>query len=116
MVLVYNAHEGLTALDVYSGAARWTLPGANLGAGICWATDGAGNAYIGGYYGPDPVAIDARGNVKWRSDSQGSFWLYRIDLNGGELVCRYDAMDGDPDRAGAVIFDLNGNLIRKVYD
>ena len=29
-------------------------------------------AFIGGYYGPDPMVIDVYGHVKWRADSQAA--------------------------------------------
>ena len=115
-VMVYNTEKGLAALDVRTGKERWVLRDADLGAGISWATDGAGNTYIGGYYGPDPVCVDARGQVKWRSDSQGCYWLYNIECAGNELVCTYDVMDGDHDKGGRVIFGMDGTLLRKEYD
>ena len=116
MVMVYNAEAGLTALDFVTGETRWTLAGAGLGASISHATDGEGNTYIGGYYGPDPVCIDVYGNVKWRSDSEGCYWLYHMELVEEELVCTYDVMDGNHDQQGRVIFGLDGTMNRKEYE
>ena len=113
MVMVYNSEKGLSALDIVSGEVRWTLTDAELGGGISHAVDGEGNTYIGGYYGPDPVCIDANGKVKWRSDSQGCYWLYRMEIAGDELVCTYDVLDGDHDRQGEVVFGLDGALLSK---
>ena len=113
MVMVYNAQKGLYALDVANGKERWSLVDENLGAGISWAVDQEGNIYIGGYYGPDPVCINMNGNVKWRSDSDGCYWLYKIEITGGELVCSYDIMDGDHDSPGTVTFGMDGTLLKK---
>ncbi len=116
MVMVYNAETGLTALDYVTGEMRWSLADADLGASISHETDGKGNTYIGGYYGPDPVCIDVYGNVKWRSDSEGCYWLYNMELVDEELVCTYDVMDGNHDKQGRVIFSLDGTMIRKEYE
>ena len=115
MVMVYNAETGLTALDYVTGEIRWSLADADLGASISHETDGEGNTYIGGYYGPDPVCIDVYGNVKWRADSEGCYWLYSMELVDEELVCAYDVMDGDHDQQGRVIFSLDGKMMRKEY-
>ena len=117
MVMVFNAQKGLTALDADTGDVRWTLSDAdvNLGASISHAVGADGTMYIGGYYGPDPVAIDANGGVRWRSDSEGCYWLYRVQLEGSRLRCWYDVMDGNHDKEGQVLFDLNGKLVEKAY-
>ena len=115
MVMVYNAETGLTALDYVTGEKWWSLADADLGASISHETDGKGNTYIGGYYGPDPVCIDVYGNVKWRADSEGCYWLYSMELVDEELVCAYDVMDGDHDAQGRVIFSLDGKMMRKEY-
>ena len=115
MVMVYNAQQGLAALDLVTGEARWRVA-RDLGGGVCWAVDGSGNTYIGGYYGPDPVAIDAWGNVLWEADSQGCYWLYFMELREDGLWCWYDVMDGDHEQSGEVIFDADGALVEKRYD
>ena len=116
MVMVYNAQKGLTALDIATGETRWTLEDANLGAGITWAVGDDGTAYIGGYYGPDPVAIDVHGNVLWRSDAGDCYWLYEMTVANDTLVCRYDMMDGDAEGAGTVVFSLDGELLERKVD
>ena len=112
LVMVSNSQKGLTALEVASGKERWSLD-ENVGASISWAVDKEGNTYIGGYYGPDPVCINMNGNIIWRSDSKGCYWLYNIEIVGDELVCSYDIMDGDHDSPGTVTFGLDGTLLKK---
>ena len=70
LVALYNVDEGLWALDGLTGEERWFLSteDAGLGGGICVAVDENGTMYIGGYDGPDPVAISMDGRVLWRSD------------------------------------------------
>ena len=116
MVMVYNAESGLTALDFFTGSPCWELENANLGAGNSWAVADDGTTYIGGYYGPDPVAIDPSGSVLWRADSEGCYWLCFMELREDGLWCWYDVMDGDHDQSGEVIFALDGRLLEKRYD
>lgn len=116
MLLVYNAEKGLTALDIATGETRWTLADTRLGASISRAVGDDGTAYIGGYYGPDPVAIDVNGNVLWRADSGDCYWLYEIAIADDTLVCRYDMMDGDDAGPGTVVFSLDGKLLEKRVD
>ena len=100
LVLVYNSETGLTALDFASGVVRWVVtPGdANLGASVSCAVGPDGTAYIGGYYGPNPVAISAAGKVLWHADpkSDDVFWLYELNLlDENVLAAHYDyAFDG----------------------
>ena len=109
--------EGLTALDADNGDVRWVLPESeiHLGAGNSHAVGEDGTAYIGGYYGPDPVAVDANGNVLWQSNSDGCYWLYEIQLVNDELHGLYDAMGDDHDGPGEVVFDLNGALLGRFF-
>ena len=116
MVMIYNAEQGLTALDFFTGEVCWEVTGESLGAGNSWAVSDDGWTYIGGYYGPDPVAIDPSGNVRWRADSQGCYWLYMMEARDDGLWCWYDVMDGDHEQSGEVIFGLDGMLLEKRYD
>ncbi len=79
LVMLYNAQQGLAAIDASNGSVRWLLSNdvQNLGAGLCHAVvPGNGIMYIGGFHGPDPVAIDANGNVLWQADSgSDATWL-----------------------------------------
>ncbi len=114
MVLVYNAMDNLlTALEPFDGGVIWQKD-IDLGASNTWATSGEGIAYIGGYYGPDPVAVDYNGNVLWRADSGDCAWLYEMELDGDRLICTYDLMDNGG--SGRIIYDLDGNLLEKHYD
>ena len=117
MVLVYNAMEHkLTALEPFDGGVIWQVD-INLGASLTVATSGEGIAYIGGYYGPDPVAIDYLGHVIWQAESTGSYWLYHMELSEseGKLTCWYDVMEGG-ERSGRVVYDLDGRVLQKLYD
>ena len=115
LVMVYNAEHGLTALDFFTGETCWEVTGEYLGAGNSWAVSDDGWTYIGGYYGPDPVAIDPSGNVRWHADSEGCYWLYFMQVRGDELTCWYDVMDGG-ERSGRVVYDLDGKVLQKYYD
>lgn len=118
LVMVYNADKGLAALDILTGAEMWTVTpdAADLGASISYANDPrTGIIYVGGYYGPDPVAIDGRGNVLWKSDSGGCVWLYEIALDGDGIAAHYDMMD-DTSTAGWVYFDADGKPVRREYE
>ena len=118
MVMVYNAETGLSALDIISGEERWVITPdeTSLGAGISWTSAGDGTLYIGGYYGPDPVAIGRGGEVLWKSDSQGSFWLNGMRLEEGVLVCDYDSMDDTGEHAGQILYSLDGELMDKIWN
>ncbi len=97
LVMLYNASEGLSAADALTGEILWTLPceTVDLGAGICYAIDGYGTMYIGGYYGPDPVAISREGAVLWQADSGRTdvYWLYEITLDETDgVIGTYDVI------------------------
>lgn len=96
-LLAYNASLGLAAIDLASGAPAWVLNAetAQLGAGQTAAVAADGTIYVGGFYGPDPVAISADGKVLWRSSVDGNtYWLSEIRVEGGEIAASYDAEDG----------------------
>lgn len=114
MVMVYNAEQGLMALDAFFGDVQWQLTDVHLGASNTWATNGYGITYIGGYYGPDPVAINYDGTVLWQADSGDCAWLYQMELTDESLTCWYDLMDKGG--SGQVVFDLDGRLLDKRYD
>jgi outer membrane protein assembly factor BamB len=113
LVMVYNAEYGLSALNFYTGELRWKVAPekADLGASISWAVDEGGTIYIGGYYGPDPVAIDLTGNVLWKSNAGDDFfWLYEIELGERGIIAHYDHA-GDGEASGAVLYDASGYVI-----
>ena len=116
MVMVYNAAYGLVALDAETGETLWTLYGAekDLGASIVHGIGADGTMYIGGYYGPDPVAISPDGEVLWSSssvywqngDEQAKFdWIYNIEVFNEGIRAEYET--------GEVIYDSQGQT--RVY-
>ena len=113
LVLMYNAEQGLYAIDGISGAARWLISkdALSLGGSICHAVvPGNGIAFIGGYYGPDPVAIDANGNVLWQASSGAeATWLASIELTSDGLLCAYGNVDGQGN-PGSIVYDYSGNV------
>ncbi len=117
--MVYSTEAGLTALDFFTGEALWTLTPqeVRLGASISHALAEDGTMYIGGYYGPDPVAIDARGNVLWQADcgSGDIFWLYEIELRDDAIAAHYDMFPGF-EGGGWVIYSADGEMISAEKD
>lgn len=118
LVMMYNACRGLSAIDPATGEAKWTIykRDLDLGGSISHAVDANGVCYIGGYYGPDPVAIDASGNVLWQasSGSAEATWLYRMDLSDEGIACAYGKMAGED--YGTIIYDFNGNVVSVVNE
>ncbi|MBO4299194.1 MAG: hypothetical protein J5602_01910 [Clostridia bacterium] len=112
-VMVYNTEEGLTALDLFTGEALWTLARQDvwLGASLSCAMTEDGTMYIGGYYGPDPVAIDVDGRVLWQADSGSDdiFWLYEIELTDEGVAAHYDSFP-DSTVGGWVVYGLDGTV------
>ncbi len=112
LVMLYNAEVGLWAIEPETGVIRWFLSRDTiiLGANISHAVvPGSGILYIGGYYGPDPVAIDANGIVLWQANSgrDDIYWLCKIDATSDGLVCAYGTL-GEQGIPGTVIYDYNG--------
>lgn len=118
LVLMYNDWIGLSAIDPATGDIKWDLPKDKvfLGGSISYAVGGNGVAYIGGYYGPDPVAIDAGGNVLWQASSgdQKAQWLQYINLTSDGISCYYSSMAGE--KTGTIVYDYNGTVQNVVYD
>lgn len=116
-VMVYSTEEGLTALGFDTGKAFWTLTPqeVRLGASLSCALAEDGTMYIGGYYGPDPVAVSVDGEVLWQADCGGDdiYWLYEIELRGEEIAAHYDAFPGSS-AGGWVIYGANGETLRYV--
>ena len=103
--------DGLTAYDAASGEAAWRVPtdAVNLGGSITHAVDADGTIYVGGYYGPEPVAISSAGEVLWQA-STGSdiYWLYDIQVLPEGVLASYEMVSATSDGlfAGAVLYDL----------
>ena len=128
MLLVHVSGVGLTALDLYTGQERWTLDNdtINLGGSLSCAVAEDGTMYIGGYYGPDPVAISVDGKVLWQSSSvygeQDGYpldfaWLYKLEFVPGGLLATYDmGMDDQGTECGGeVVYSLDGELLSYCY-
>lgn len=106
LLIVHNADLGLAAVDPATGWTVWVVDGAvvDLGASQAHALAGDGTLYVGGYYGPHPVAISADGDVLWRGYAgPDAVWLCGIQVEGSEIVATFDAPDGDG--LGTVRFD-----------
>lgn len=95
-VIVSSSSQGFAAIEPSSGRLLWAKDFAKeeLRGGLSTAIDEDGTMYLGGYYGPDPVAISADGDVLWCSDvGNNSFWLYKISVDGDVIVADYDYLD-----------------------
>lgn len=118
LVMMYNACRGLTAINPTTGEVVWEIfkKDLNLGGSISHVVDGNGVAYIAGYYGPDPVAIDANGKVLWQasSGSAEATWLYRMELSDEGIACSYGKMAGE--EYGTIVYDFSGNVVSIVNE
>lgn len=109
-VALFAAGVGLTLADGITGQDIWTLSceEAGLSGGLCWATGEDGTMYIGGYYGPDPVAISMAGEVLWQSQpSQEAYWLYEIALTDEGVVGTYSCI-GEHAAPGRICYSYAG--------
>lgn len=120
LVLIYNAStgKGLTAVDPATGDIVWEVPRDTvfLGGSISHVVDGNGTLYVGGYYGPDPVAIDVNGNVLWQADSgsEEATWMYRMELTADGISCLYGSMAGD--NTGTIVYGFDGQIKDIIYE
>ena len=117
LVMAYSADTGLTALDFFTGETVWMIPDStlSLGGSICWGVDNDGTVYIGGYYGPDPLAISAGGEILWQTDFKGTYyWLHTIEVYGEHLICYFD-MDDTTYEPVTVMLAKNGDFMGLVY-
>ena len=107
-LLIMCSSQGIAAADPRSGEVRWSLSPdqTGLSGGWCHLVAADGTMYLGGYYGPDPVAIDAQGGVLWRADAQDddTFWLYEMEIRDNVLAAHYDHLIDED--AGWVYYDL----------
>ena len=118
LVMMYNACRGLSAINPKTGKVRWNIykRDLDLGGSISHVVDSKGICYIGGYYGPDPVAINIKGKVLWQasSGSAEATWLYRMDLSDEGIACAYGKMAGED--YGTIIYDFKGNVVSIVNE
>lgn len=120
-VMLYNGDEGLSCLDLETGSVIWQLPESevHLGGGLAHAVADDGTMYICGYYGPDPVCVDADGHVRWQSSagSDDIYWPYEIRVEDRGIVTQYAMMDPDQEGEGRVIYDKSdGHVVDIEYD
>ena len=67
-----------------------------------------GTIYIGGYYGPDPVAISMSGEVLWKAQAaEDAYWMYRIDLEEDGVLGVYECI-GTPETSGRIRYSYEG--------
>lgn len=107
MIMVYNAGIGLIALDFHTGEELWILSSddISLGGSISFAVDGLGNMYIGGFYGPDPVAIDMYGTILWQAaPGIDAYWMHEIILTEAGVTAIYDCL-GEHEQGGEICYD-----------
>lgn len=117
LVMVFNVDEGLYALDFYTGQLQWLLSKdtVNFGGGISHAVSSDGTAYVGGYYGPDPVAIDVNGNVLWEAKpDHDAYWMYEIDVTAEGVVATYDCID-EHEAAGQITYGFDGTVLNVIW-
>ena len=110
--MIYNAEIGLTALDFYTGEELWLLPDfeVSLGGSISYAVDENGNIYVGGYYGPDPVAVDMNGNILWQAQpGVEAYWMYQIEVTPEGIVATYDCVE-EHEAKGQIVYGFDGNV------
>jgi len=112
MVMLHNANEGLYARDFFTGQMLWLLPKetVDLGGSISHAVADDGTMYIGGYYGPDPVAISVDGDVLWQADARhDAYWMYEIIITDEEIVAVYECID-EHEAAGQIGYGFDGEM------
>lgn len=118
VVMAYSCEQGLTALDLYTGETIWTLSPEviSLGGGICHAVDADGTIYVGGFYGPDPIAISSNGEILWEANfNDAYYWLHKIEIEGENLLCYYDMSDKG-DTPAQVSITKNGDFAGIEYE
>ncbi len=121
LVLLYDDWLGLTALDPATGAIRWEITKEQifLGGSVSRVVDANGTLYIGGYYGPDPVAISANGEVLWQADcsDRAAHWMTSMELTENGIECWYGSIKSDEGETTAtVVYDFNGAVKEIIYD
>ena len=113
-VMAYAAGRGLTALDFATGKVQWTLlpTVADLGGSISHVLAEDGTLFVGGYYGPDPVAVSIRGDVLWRAESGSAdiFWLDAMELRDGDIAAHYAVFPGS-ESGGWLLYGQDGSLL-----
>lgn len=110
LMLAYNAGEGLYALDFFTGEEQWLVPkdAVDLGGSLSHAVAEDGTVYIGGYYGPDPVAISVDGELLWQSAStHDAYWMYDIAIEEDCIIAAYTCID-EHEASGRIGYGFDG--------
>lgn len=121
IVLMYDDWLGLSAFDPASGTLLWEITKEQifLGGSVSYVVDGNGILYIGGYYGPDPVAISPAGEVLWQADcsARQAQWMTTMELTESGIECWYGSIKSDEGETTAtVVYDFNGAVKEIIYD
>jgi outer membrane protein assembly factor BamB len=118
---VYIVADGkVIALDLNTGKVKWKTKNI-AGASIHYAFDKKGTLYIGGFYGPDIVAINKKGKVLWtvKDASKGkTYWPIEINLLTDKIEIIYDTntrynekTETQEDYYGSSYIDYSGNIL-----
>lgn len=87
----FAAGGTLYALDIASGALKWTHKG--VSTADCFTFDKYENIYVSAYYGPNVVVIDKNGNRLY-IDNDGSYcWVDSLEIVGSTLNIHYGLDD-----------------------
>ncbi len=110
LVYLYAMGDGLTAYDAVSGEAAWRVPtdAVNLGGSITHAVGEDGTIYVGGYYGPEPVAISSAGEVLWQAHTGNDvYWLTDLQVTSEGVLAAYEVVgfEGNNMCPGTVLYD-----------
>ena len=112
-LMLYGVKAGLSSCDLRDGEALWTLKRDKLpiDGSLIHAVADNGAMALGGWFGPDPIAVDMDGNVLWRSDSgsDDTFWLYEIQLRSDCIAARYEHLIDEDE--GWVYYGYDGKTL-----
>ena len=112
-LMLYSYDRGLMSCDLRTGAIYWTLTpeDVHLGASLSYALAEDGTMIIGGYYGPDPVAIDMDGNVLWKASAGDTdiYWLYELKIKDDCIAAHYDQLGQEG--SGWVYYGFDGKKL-----
>ena len=105
----FTAHGKLHALNIADGEPKWAYSGVGGSNQICF--DKYGNIYVSGYYGPNVVVLNQKGE-KLYIDNDGSYcWIDKLEIIDDVLHIHYllDDMGNDD---GVRTLDLS-NIYRE---
>lgn len=85
-IAYFGTVNSLFALDINNGNMLWTVD--NIYGPNCIVFDPSGNVYVSGYWGPDYVVVNSRGDVLDRVEYGGWIDEIRIEDNTLYVECR----------------------------